>query len=449
MKKIYFFAALAATLAMAGCSNEDFVNPTDPTNPTLGEGIVTIGLTNTTTRTARPLGSSAAANNVNSVKLVVLEKESKDGPYKVASGVSVDGATDGVISWTAPTGEAPSTGGHKTYKSVKLNISEKKVKTYKIVAYGYNAQTPGSAASFTVNTTSDAAVFEVGSSSAAFTPEEIFAGTSEEFTTDAEGNFDTPVEVEMDRQIAGLLAYLTGVPTKLVNTSGELKTVEQVVVYANAKSNGIFFPSTTDFNGKYAATLTNNKTALLTFDMSAIATNYVADATTQTAAKYTFNTINDNTVTATGTGNQEAKPYATEYTNVPTDLTLKENSIFGACFVLPYDAHKDSQTLTIELQDGSGNALKTLKVTTDQTPDLSEETNKTTDAKYAYDIRRNNFYSIGKKLATDNTDGDEEDDDEDDPDPDDEDNPIDVSEENEIVLLINDSWDVLHNMGIE
>ena len=443
MKKIYFFAALAATLAMAGCSNEDFVNPTDPTNPTLGEGIVTIGLTNTTTRAARPLGSSAAANNVNSVKLVVLEK-GDDDTYSVASGVSVEDATDGVISWTAPSGEAPSGNGHKTYKSVKLNIP-KGVKTYKIVAYGYNAQTPGSAPTFTVNTTSDAAVFEVGSSSEVFAPEEIFAGTSADFETDAEGNFDTPVEVEMDRQIAGLLAYLTGIPTKLVGANGALETVEQVVVYANAKSSGITFPSTTVFNGKDCSIA---KTPLLTCDMSEIATNYVADATAQKDAKYTFNKIENNTVSATGTVNQDAKPYASEYTGtiVPSDLTLKEGSIFGACFVLPYDTHKDSQTLYIELQNGDGDALKTLNVTTTEKPDLSEETNTTTDAKYAYDIRRNNFYSIGKKLATDNTEGNEEDDDDENPDPD---TPIDVSEENEIVLLINDSWDVLHDMEIE
>lgn len=442
MKKIYFFAALAATLAMAGCSNEEFATTTDPTNPTQGEGIVTIGLTNTTTRAARPLGSSAAANNVNSVKLVVLEKG--DGnTYSVASGVSVEDASDGVISWTAPSGEAPSENGHDTYKSVTLTGLTAET-TYKIVAYGYNAQTAGGAASFTATaTSSNAAVFEVGSSSAAFTPEEIFAGTSNEFTTDTEGNFDTPVEVEMDRQIAGLLAYLTGIPTKLVGANGALETVEQVVVYANAKSNGISFPSTEELNGKDCSTA---KTALLTFDMSAIATNYVTDATAQKAAKYTFNTINDNTVTATGTANQEAKPYATEYTNVPTDLTLKENSIFGACFVLPYDTHKNSQTLYIELQNGDGDALKTLNVTTDKKPTVTGSV----DASKAYDIRRNNFYSIGKKLATDNTDGDEEDDDEEpNPDNEDEDNPIDVSEENEIVLLINDSWDVLHNMGIE
>ena len=335
MKKLYFFAALAATLAMAGCSNEDFVNPTDPTNPTLGEGIVTIGLTNTTTRAARPLGSSAAANNVNSVKLVVLKDNS--GTYSEDTNVKIDGDNDMVISWTAPTGEAPSENGHKTYKDVKLTGLTKSAK-YKIVAYGYNAEDAGGAAAFTATaTSSDAAVFEVGSS-AAFTPEEIFAGTSNEFTTDAEGNATTSVQVTMDRQVAGLLAYLTGIPTKLVGTNGTLETVGKVVVYANAKSSGITFPSTLDFNGKDCTTA---RTALLTFDMSTIATNYVTDATAQEDAKYTFNTINDNTVTATGTVNQAAKPYASEYTNVPGDLTLKENSIFGACFVLPYDAHKD------------------------------------------------------------------------------------------------------------
>lgn len=439
MKKIYFFAALAATLAMAGCSNEDFVNPTDPTNPTLGEGIVTIGLTNTTTRAARPLGSSAAANNVNSVKLVVLKDNS--GTYSEDNNVQIADDNDMVISWTAPAGEAPSGNGHKTYQSVKLTGLTADAK-YKIVAYGYNAGTPGSAPTFTpAPTSTDAAVFEVGSSSAAFTPEEIFAGTSNEFTTDAEGNATTSVQVTMDRQVAGLLAYLTGIPTKLVGTNGTLETVEQVVVYANAKSSGITFPSILDFNGKDCTTA---KTALLTFDMSTIATNYVADATAQTAAKYTFNTITNGAIVSAASGNENKYPYATGY-SAAEGLTLKENSIFGACFVLPYDAHKDSQTLTIELQNGTGTALKTLNVTTTNAPSVSGSVAGTK----AYDIRRNNFYSIGKKLATDNTDGDEEDDDKD-PDPvNDKDEPIDVSEENEIVLLINDSWDVLHDMGIE
>ena len=444
MKKIYFFAALAATLAMAGCSNEDFVNPTDPTNPTLGEGIVTIGLTNTTTRAARPLGSSAAANNVNSVKLVVLKDNS--GTYSEDNDVQIADDNDMVISWTAPTGEAPSKDGHMTYQSVKLTGLTADAK-YKIVAYGYNAGTPGSAPTFTpAPTSTDAAVFEVGSSSAAFTPEEIFAGTSNEFTTDTEGNATTSVQVTMDRQVAGLLAYLTGIPTKLVGANGTLETVEQVVVYANAKSNGISFPSTEELNGKFPADLSSsdNKTPLLTFDMSAIATNYIADATAQKEAKYTFNTITKGAIVSATSGNENKYPYATDY-SAAEGLTLKANSIFGACFVLPYDAHKDSQTLTIELQNGTGTALKTLNVTTTNAPSVSGNVAGTK----AYDIRRNNFYSIGKKLATDNTDGDEEDDDEENPDPDDEDNPIDVSEENEIVLLINDSWDVLHDMGIE
>ena len=159
MKKIYFFAALAATLAMAGCSNEEFATTTDPTNPTQGEGIVTIGLTNTTTRAARPLGSSAAANNVNSVKLVVLKDNS--GTYSEDTNVGIDGDNDMVISWTAPAGEAPSTDGHMTYQSVKLTGLAENAK-YKIVAYGYNVQTAGGAASFTATaTSSNAAVFGI------------------------------------------------------------------------------------------------------------------------------------------------------------------------------------------------------------------------------------------------------------------------------------------------
>ena len=60
---------------------------------------------------------------------------------------------------------------------------------------------------------------------------------------------------------------------------------------------------------------------------------------------------------------------------------------------------------------------------------------------YAYDIRCNNFYSIGQKLATDTTDPDPEN-------PDDDDEPIDLRS-NKINVRINDAWAVLHNMGVE
>lgn len=65
-----------------------------------------------------------------------------------------------------------------------------------------------------------------------------------------------------------------------------------------------------------------------------------------------------------------------------------------------------------------------------------------------YDILCNNFYSIGQKMASGSTnggDGEEPGDD----DPDNDDDPADLSASDELTVLINDAWAVIHNMELE
>lgn len=208
--------------------------------------------------------------------------------------------------------------------------------------------------------------------------------------------------------------------------------MKYVRVYANKEFTTFKFPAqlltAPDFNGVDANTTADkdDKFLVMEFDMSTIATNWGEG--TPTGDTYTFENW------TTGKPSESTKaPLATGYT-APEKLQLVENSIFGGRYLIPYDQHVDSQTLTVELQDENGEALKTLNVVTDQIP--SEAT------KYAYDIRCNNFYSIGKKLDTDSTDGG-------DPDPDDPDEPVDLSSNTDIKVIVNDAWKVLHNMGVE
>ena len=412
MKKVYFMSAvLAGMLAMTGCSNDELATVNeDPTDITLaeGEGLLTINLTNTGigTRAARPLGSSAAANNVNNVQLKFYTKSG--GTYSEATGVNVEGYTSGLINnWTATEGENAWNSSHDDEKTVKLTGLQASTE-YMIVAYGYNTDAP---------TATDAnGVFTANNVTSV---EEVFAGKVETTTT-ANGKFSNKLTVEMDRQVAGMLAYMKGVPTHLPNGSDVSTVVAKVVVKANAKSTGFTFPSDKDFNG---VSCTETSTTLLTFDMSKIASNWNSGSPTDNMYSFTD------------------APYAEEYTTAmrPNDLELVANSIFGACYLLPYDQHYDQQTLTIELQDKAGTALATKNVVTNQATGGID--------KNKYDIRRNNFYSIGKKLYSDNTGGDPDPDpDPEDPDPD---TPVDLSESDEVLLIINDAWDVLHNMTLE
>ena len=55
---------------------------------------------------------------------------------------------------------------------------------------------------------------------------------------------------------------------------------------------------------------------------------------------------------------------------------------------------------------------------------------------------RNDAYAVGKKLKACQTGGPE-------PDPDEPDEPIELSVNNEITIIMNNAWGVIHNMGIE
>lgn len=422
-------AMAAGVLAFAGCSNDlDNIAPGENDALGFGEDVIEIGLTNNNadTRAARPIGSSAAANDVDHVKLVVYQVTGTEGSYthKKISTVTIKDDNDMIIDWTVgPEGEGPSTTERTDKQTIKLvNLAANS--KYEFVAYGYNGET---APTVITESSDDVDGTYISNVTA---PEEIFAGTSGVVETNGDAKFSNNVSITMERQIAGLLGYFTNIPTKVTD-----KVVAKLVVYANAKSTGFFFPFEGELNG-YTDATTEEQTALLTFDMATIATNYKATAAEQTAEAYTFATLSN--AAADKEAGQDA-PLATGY-KAPAGLTLKEGSCFGACFVLPYNKHIASNTLKVVLEDANGIALKTMNVYTEETKKPAEGT------VYQYDIRRNNFYSIGKKLYTDNDEGkDDPDDEEEEPDPD---TPIDVNAKTEIMLLLNDSWDVLHNMGI-
>lgn len=427
-------AMAAGVLAFAGCSNDlDNIAPGENDALGFGEDVIEIGLTsnNADTRAARPIGSSAAANDVDHVKLVVYKVTGTDGSYsytKITTGTTIKDNATNIIDWTyGPTGEGPSTTDRTKGDKVEMTGLEPNT-SYEFVAYGFNNEA-GTVPTF-VTETENSNVLTADHSSAAI--EEIFAGKSGIVTTNKDGKFTNNVSITMERQIAGLLAYFSSVPAYY---NGE--KVEELVVYANKKSTGYNFAYVESaLNGTGTASATGDDAtkghALLTFDMSTIATNYENAGEND---NYEFATVNS---AAEGTAASKTAPFANEYT-AAAGLTLKEGSCFGACFVLPYDQHYKENTLTVVLEDAKGTALKTMTVYTDKVPSDAEDNNK------QFDIRKNNFYSIGKKLYTDNDEG-KEDDDDPTPEPDD---PIDVNATTEIMLLLNDSWDVLHNMGID
>lgn len=451
MRRQFLGALLfAGTLAFTACQNETVIyldengNPIENVELKEGEGILKINLSNTSanSRTARPVGSSAAANNVNTVKVYVYSSANSNGDYaldsnaKLKSGQEGISISSGIITITSYQGEVE----HTNDTDVNHAVATIKLtgltagKYYKFVAVGYNVSTAGgdnpygepTFTSFSTTTSTEKTGYGV---------EELFAGVSTEMQTTDKANFATSPSITMERQVAGMLGYFTKVPTKIND-----KVVKYVKVYANKGFKKFKYPSLEDFNGdaNSAVSENNGKTELLSFDMQTIATNW--NSGSPQGDNYEFANCSETGLSEGNLIASQTAPLATGYT-APAGLKLKENSIFGGRYIIPYAGHVASQTLTVELQGTDGTALKTLKVTTKNAP------SSVTDGTYQYDIRRNNFYSIGKKLYTDNTGGDPDPGtDPDNPDPDE---PIDLGGGTEIIVLINDAWKVLHNMGVE
>lgn len=414
-------SAFALMLAWAGCSNEEIATTAQGGDDTLspGEAIIEISLTNANSRAARPVGSSATANNVDHYKLVIL----KDGA--VADGVTVTHVDGTAVSENNPMVEngaawentisTESTGDTSRENGLKkIKLSGLTEGQYTIISYAYNGETDPYASTLAEST------FTTVNKLTGFNVEELFAGSVTVSATE-DGKFTTQPKVTMERQVAGMLAYFMNVPAYVNN-----EKVEKVVVRANREASGFTFPSTADLNGKWDSD--NLKaTDLLTFTMKT-ATNY-ADA--KVGQTYTFNAAGG-----------EGKKYQLA-DDMPTNEALKcvDNSLFGGRFVLPYESHEASQTLSIHILGALDKELKVLNVTIEKTPSGGD--------KYQYDIRRNNFYSIGKKLFTDNTEGKDSTTPEAEPVEEEKDAPIDLSKSDELIVTLNDAWGVIHNAGVE
>lgn len=477
MKKQYLLMAAFATLAFTACTNDDDLGNIPGQGVTTDDGaVIEIAVSNAgsgTTKAVRPVGSSAADNNVNKVVLNFYVQDGTtwkkvnltntlseaNGQGTVASPTplyltieedgdneaSITDQQNGIITYAKPAvaeGEGEPTADRET-KKAKVKVQGLMASTqYKIVAYGYNGDV------FPYGTLTDnQGVFslENATNKAGHELEEVFADSYLAHTTDVINDGDGTQQVKFNvapklvltRQVAGILAYFAHVPAEI-----DGQVVKTIEIVANNQSKNFRFPAkdlvsplNPVFNG-VANDMTDTEDVLLSFDMSTIALNY-----NETAAPsdgyYTFETVSDNDAASTSGTNNSAvgkEPYATNYTGAP-GLDLKENTIFGARYILPYDDHYTSQTLTIRFKGTDDAVLLTRDVTTNQTNISGGNANQ-------YDIRCNNFYSIGQKLATDDIDGPDDEDDDDD------DKPIDLRSDN-IVLVINDAWDVLHNMGVE
>ena len=389
MKKNLLFAAAAGIMLFSACSNDEDVI-IDGANDVNVSGEITLALnaggSGAETRAARPVYSSEAYSEVTDVELKLFKKNGEN--WVVATGVTTDLAEEGwaISNWETQSAVSPGTTDNKTTKTVKLKNLDKSAE-YKLVAYGYKKE---------LKTTLDwTAALAVATPNAGKDVEEIFAG-EEVFSTNDKGKISTtPVLVEMRREVAGVLGYFKNIPEKVGET-----TVKSVRVYASSSNTAYNIPSLSLQNQCGTPAGTERVTVL---DL-AIPTEGV------TVVEGIYNWAGKN----------------------ETNLKTEANSLLGGCFLVPFAKVEGKATFTIALCDANGNDLKTWTGVLDQKQTGEDDTK-------IFNVNRNYFYSFGKKLKANTTK----------PDPENPDEPIDLSVNTEITIILNNAWGVIHNMGIE
>ena len=388
MKKNLLFAAATAIVLFSACSNDEDVINGGSANDVNVSGEITLALnaggSGAESRAARPVESSEAYSAVTDVELKLFKKNGDS--WETATGVTTDLAKEGwaISNWETQSAVSPGTTDNVTTKTVKLKNLDKSA-TYKLVAYGYKKDL--------TTTLAWNAALATATPDANQDVEEIFAGETE-FSTNEEGKISsTPVQVEMRREVAGVLGYFKNIPEKVGET-----TVKSVRVYASSSNPAYKIPSLSLQN--QCGTAGTKRVTVLNL---AIPTEGV------TVVEGIYNWA----------GKDE------------TNLKTEANSLLGGCFLVPFAKVEGKATFTIALCDENGNDLKTWTGVLDQAQTGEDDTK-------IFNVNRNYFYSFGKKLKANTTGTD--------PDPDE---PIDLSVNNEITIILNNAWGVIHNMGIE
>lgn len=444
MKKNYLLGmALMASLSFNSCDKEVVYVQDGNGVESVADGaqIITLQVENggdgLATRAGRPLYSAEAKQDIQNVKLWICDNTGKKVVYvKEISNWNTDGST------------VYTTGGHGRQTTIELKGADKLAAgTYKIYAVGYSNSSAYTLTNVT-NVTKESAFNENMVLPCSTAGEEIFAGQME-LTVEKGKGFKEPVV--LNRQVAGAFAYVKDIP--FMEGAKYLKLVasaqNQSLVLGNFNSFDLTGNGSGNANVKYVVNGTNGKAdGSDTYVISTIDLNDWF-----TAIK---DEDGDNLIDAGKNWKNPHRPSGSPAAG--TYPTFQKGSAFGGEFVIPF-AHVDGkQTLTLQLTNAGGKVLRSWKVNLGSTDVQLNQTiiywNSNWDSTITdtsantYSLVRNHLYGIGTRMNDEANPGKPGVD----PDPDPKnpnDKPESLNNKQELVLKVNDNWEVIHGMELD
>lgn len=480
MKKgLVFSSAILATMALASCSSNEVFDGGDGAQASSGQ-VIEIAVENAgsglESRSGRPLYSSEAAQDIDNVKVVIV-----DASGNVAAEEMIENwmTSDKVIAYDDAS-------GHGRKIRIELTGDDKIANgDYTVYAIGYSGDT-----SYKVGTESlhsflnsvtkgssknlkDLALINQNTNRAQ--AEEIFAGS----TTLKVENKKFSQGVTLHRQVAGIFTYVKNIPY-IFNKDGVVGTKLQLVA---AKTNlnlilGNFYGMTLSNNGNQDASKEPNKLmnvvngtadrggvekVVYTIDLNDWFTKLQDENNDGILDRYGYiQDTNGKLVEDTRSGKQIWKnPLRGAGQDQPAAATFVKGSAFGGEFIIPFQ--KVNGTVTFQLRMVNEAENQVLRTWSISLPDgdlisgstlqwwdgsASVWTNGTvTESKSNYSVLRNHLYGVGTKDSADpDTDGTNPDPETPTPDVDD---PQDLNTKQDIMLQVNDNWEVIHKMEVE
>ena len=483
MKKKFYYAGMLAAglLTFASCNNDD--DPIIEQNPVQTEEdaqVIRIAVANAgdglTTKAGRPLLSSEAKQTIDKVKVVIVNTEASNSVVAIKV----------YDNWMSES-ELYTDDGHGQEAIWKLSGDEKLGQgKYRVYAIGYH-----STSDYTDWSTWEGLVKQSLLNPVSLTigngelGEEVFAGEIAAINVNADGEFEAPagstlVEGEendfnvltLHRQVAGTMGYFTSIPTNAVGGTSVAIENLQLRLVARDLNNAIIFD---EFNSEFRETGSDVQYVVNGFK-SSTTTPTEHFVTTQASGgivneskdpdAYVVYTINLKDWFPNGDANNDSLLDSGDYDadpnnwNTPGSVNgagFEPGSVFTGKFLIPVLKVDSKSTLQLQSYDTkTGKVLRYWNINLASTdPQIDPEKAHTTyyDAENSqwvrpnspgesndeqansYSLVRNHLYTIGAKATDDYDPGT--------------DDPEDLSKGQNLILRVNDNWEVIHRLVVD
>lgn len=493
-KSLLYSAAVLATWGITSCSNEvldDGLQP-QPTSQVIELAVENAG-SGLGARVGRPLLSSEADQNIDNVYVFVVENTTDESQQTTTSKVMT---VSHIKEWNKPSAKIEDyndASGHGRKMRIEVtnkDIKDTKGKNFVIYAIGYSSDTKFKVGNQTLSDYLEGVkvgatdkTFEnlvlTNSNSFATQADEFFAGKATiKFSDEVKGKFSQGITLH--RQVAGVFTYVKNVPYMLDNAGNVCSTLQLVASKPNKNIVlGELYDKTLAQNGEKntlkdvvnGTESFSGKEIVSSINLNDWFSSLQDENNDGVLDRYAYKVVDG--VLLEDTDKQLWKNPKVNTDGTAYEATFVKGSVFDGQFIIPFQNGltqpdlSGEQTFTLELvSNDKREVVRTWGINLPEAelpktavsvwmknqkwlPSTLRENNK------SYSVLRNHLYGVGTKVAANPAEKPQPGQPDPNPDPNPEkpeegkEDPQDLNTKQDILLQVNDNWEVIHKMEVE